>query len=483
MSPAMTPGPRRLGSCLAAVLIVTGACGVGQSGPAASGPAEGVLAVAHVNVIDVVSGEILQDRTVLIRDGRITALEPSSTLEVPPGAAVVDGSGDYLIPGLADMHVHFGRGGGLPNSPESVERTLRQYLYYGVTSVLNLGAYSGSADQVLDLRARRAAGELLAPNLYATGGLITVPGSHPVDHWPVPEGADRETHDWSQRGAWVVRNTAEVRDVVARMAAAGMDGVKLIVESTHAPGESIPQMPPELVTAAVEAARSHGLPVFAHAIGNHELQVAVDADVHAVVHLAHCCWPQEELGPQYGPDPDLLRTMRDRGIYYVPTLSARLWTNDLWGDPSEYLTDPFLSGVERGLIDTLLVSPPEPARDIDWAWRRNVLDALKAAHDAGVELVAGSDPPGRYTFHGYALHNELEWMIEAGLSPAEALFAATLGAAEMVGAAEDFGTIEPGRRADLLILSANPLDDIRNTRAIEQVILDGRLLDREHLLH
>ncbi|MDX1566764.1 MAG: amidohydrolase family protein, partial [Longimicrobiales bacterium] len=161
--------------------------------------------------------------------------------------------------------------------------------------------------------------------------------------------------------------------------------------------------------------------------------------------------------------------------------SVGLWTDALWVEPDDYLTDPFLDGVEPELIETLLASPPEPAGEVAWAWRREVLKTLKEAHDAGVRLVAGSDPPGQYTFHGFSIHEELKWMVEAGLSPAEALLAATGRAAEMVGAAGDFGAVEPGRRADLLLLSRNPLDDITNTRTIERVILDGRVMDRERL--
>jgi imidazolonepropionase-like amidohydrolase len=374
------------------------------------------------------------------------------------------------------MHVHFGRGGGLPNSPESVERVLRQYLYYGVTTVLNLGAYYGRADQILELRRRRVAGEILAPHIYATGGLLTVPGSHPVDHFPVPEGADRDTYDWSQRGVWVVRTAEDVRDVVARMAESGMDGIKIVVESDNLAREEIPQMPPELVAAAVEAASRYGLPVFVHATSLDELEVAVEAGVDAVVHLV---WQPE------APDRELLMEMRRREIAYVPTLSAFIWT-DIWGDPADNLTDPFLrQGVEPLLIRTLLESPmnpTDPVTDDDRAFRRRVLAALKSAHDAGIELVGGSDPPGGFTFHGYSMHHELALMVEAGLTPAEALAIATRNAAGLVGAAGDFGTVEPGQRADLLLLSANPLEDIMNTRAIEQVFLDGQMIDREALL-
>lgn len=434
------------------------------------------LALTHSTVVDVENGRLLAHQTVLIRGDRIAAVGPSHGVPVPQGAQICDAQGKYLIPGLADMHVHFGRGGGLPNTPESVERALRQYLFYGVTTVLNLGAYSGRADEIIELRRRQAEGQILAPNIYATGGLLTVPGSHPINRWArdLPEGIDPETHDWSQRGVWVVRTSAEVREVVARMAAAGMDGIKVVIESGPE-NDPFPRMPAEMIEAAIEEASRHGLPVFAHATSVNELEDAVEAGVRAVVHL---------VGPEL-PGADLLAAMRQKDIYYVPTLSVFI-SADVWGDPSKNLTDQFLrSGAEARLIEALLASPSNPTTrpaEEDWARRGAVLRALKAAHDAGVKLAAGSDPPGGLRFHGYSMHHELELMVEAGLTPAEAIFAATRRPAELLGQADVFGTIAPGMRADLVLLSANPLEDIRNTRTLEMVIVKGKVIDRATLL-
>lgn len=457
------------------LLLASAAPGCGSSEPEpTSTPPD--LAITGATVIDGTGAPARPGTTILVRDGRISAVVSDSDADVPDAATVIDAAGKYVIPGLADMHVHFGRGGGLPNSPRSVERALRQYLFYGVTTVLNLGAYYGRADQIVELRRRRADGEILAPNIYATGGLLTVPGAHPIDDWPLPDSADRSTYDWSQRGVWVVRTEAEVREVVARMAAAGMDGVKVVItsDSLAPPYPEGPRMPLEMVEAAVEEGRKHGLPVFAHAERPHALEVAVEAGVHAVVHLVV---PEE-------PWPELLTAMRKRNIYYVPTLST-LISADVWGDPSDNLTDPFLrSGVERRLIDTLLASPRNPTApptEEDWAYRRSVLGALKTAHDAGVELAAGSDPPGGLRFHGYSMHHELELMVEAGLTPIEALVIATRRPAEMLGEEDVFGTVEPGKRADLVVLDANPLQDITNTQRIQAVVADGRLYRRADL--
>ncbi|HMB90973.1 MAG TPA: amidohydrolase family protein [Rhodothermales bacterium] len=124
----------------------------------------------------------------------------------------------------------------------------------------------------------------------------------------------------------------------------------------------------------------------------------------------------------------------------------------------------------------------DPVDESSWDYRRHVLQMLKSAHEAGVKLVCGTDPPTPYVFHGYSVHQELELMVEAGLTPMEALVIATRRPAEMLGAEDIFGTIKPGKRADLLILSANPLEDIHNTRTLETVILDGNVLDQSALL-
>ncbi len=295
------------------------------------------LVIVGVTLIDG-SGETPQAGvTVVVQDGLVARITPANEAIIPDDATVIDASGKYAIPGLADMHVHFGRGGRLPNSPDSVERNLRQFLFYGVTSVLNLGAYYGRADQILELRRRREAGEILAPHIYATGGLLTVPGSHPINVWArsMPDNVDVESYDWSERGVWVVRNPGEVREVVRRMAAAGMDGVKVVIESEVLASpfdEESQQMPPEMVREAIEEARKHKLPVFAHVSDPEELEEALDAGVDAVMHLGG-----------EPPGPDLLSRMRQQGIYLVPTLSVYIFA-DMWGDPADSLTDPFLRG-------------------------------------------------------------------------------------------------------------------------------------------
>ena len=432
------------------------------------------LAVTGATLIDGSGAPPRAGVTVLVRDGVIAAVSDSDETVIPPEADVIDAAGKYIVPGLADMHVHFGTGGLLPTDARARERALRQFLFYGVTTVLNLGATEGGMEDILALRRRSAAGGLIAPNVYATGGLLTVPGSHPVATvMSVPEGQDPATYDWSERGVWIVRSPDEVRDIVNRLADAGMEGIKVVIESGF--GEDLPQMPLALVEAAVAAAAEREIPVFAHANSPHELEIAVAAGVHAVVHLVSDRSPVR---------PDLLVAMQEQGIYYVPTLSVYIWT-DAWGDPEDTLTDPFLrSGVEPRVIESLLSSPMAPTTppsEEDWAGRQQVLDALKAASDAGVLIAAGSDTNNPFVFPGHSTHHELALMVEAGLTPMEALVAATSRAAEMLGD-DSWGTVAPGKRADLLILGADPLDDIRNTQTLETVVLNGEVVERAALL-
>lgn len=431
------------------------------------------VVIAGATLIDGTGAPPREGVDILIRDGVISSITAANASARPEGATIVDAEGKFVIPGLADMHVHFGTGGLLAGDARTVDRVLRQFLFYGVTTVLNVGATNGALGEILELRRHIADGKIPAPNIYATGGLLTVPGSHPIATiMRVPAGADPATYDWSQRGVWVVRTPADVRDVVGRLGAARMDGIKVVVESGPGVfGDDHEQMPLPLIVAAVDEGRRHGLPVFAHATSPDELQAAVEAGVRAVIHL---------VGPE-PVAPELLTAMRQKGIYYVPTLSLFVRTGD-WGDPGDALTDPFLrSGVDQAVLDSLLTSPlasKTPPTEEDWARRRAVLQALEAAHDAGVRIVAGTDTNNPYVFPGYSMHHELELMVEAGLTPLEALVAATRRAAEMMNAEAAFGTLEAGKQADLLVLGANPLADIRNTRTIERVIRRGVVIER-----
>ena len=433
------------------------------------------LAVMNATLIDGTGKAPQKKVTILVRDGLITSVGSTEKTIIPKSAHVIDATGKFVIPGLADMHVHFGSGGLIPADSFSAGRAMRQFLFYGVTSIFNVGAEGGGMEDILLFQEED---RVTWPHLYATGGLITIPGSHPIATiLRPPNDQPDSTYDWGHHGVWVVRTAEDIRRVVKSLASDGMNGIKIVVESGPTVyGDHHPQMSPELIEAAVNEANRQGIRVFAHATSIDELQVAVAHHVHGIMHLV--CDPEP-------PGTALLKTMAAQNMYYVPTLSLYIWTGT-WGDPSQVLTDPFLKrGVEARVINSLVhsaLAPTSPPSEKDRQWRRGVLRALKSAHDAGVTIVGGSDTGNPFVFPGYSMHEELQLMVEAGLTPMEALVASTRRAAEMIGKEKIFGTVEPGKRADLVILRNDPLVDIRNTRTLDVVIRAGEIVDLGLLL-
>jgi len=414
----------------------------------------------------------------LIRDDRIKEVVKNENYNIPENATVISGKGKYVIPGFADMHVHFGSGGLESGENTTVGYVLQQFLYYGVTTVFSVGGSGGNAKSIRDIRSRAASGTIQAPQVFATGSMLTLPGSHPVATiMTIPPDADPETYDWSSRGVNLVKTIEEARAAVRKNAEAGMDAIKIIVESGPTPfGDDHPQMSPEMITAIVDEASSRNMPVVAHVSSLDELVISVNSGVHAIMHAAG----------EPVPGPEHWAEMKKNHVFYVPTLSlyAAVISN-YWTRPGA-LEDPFLrAGVASETLNSLekwhseAAAMPDSVRQL---WWNELLTSISDAHNAGVTIALGTDVNNPFVFPGYSVHAELEFLVEAGLTPMEALITATRHPAEMMGKENDFGTIEPGKRADLLILEANPLENIRNTRTIDTVIAGGTIIDRSNLI-
>lgn len=428
------------------------------------------LAIIGATLIDGTGSPAKPNRTILIRDGVIQEITDATANPLPDAVKVIHAPGQSVIPGLADMHVHFGSGGFIPRRSNENELTIDQFLHYGVTTVLNVGATGGSRTDIQRLRARQRTGELPGLRIYATGDMLTIPGSHPIATiMHVPESADPATYDWSLRGVAVVATPDEARAVVARNMTDGMDAIKIIVESGPTMYGEHPQMPPEMIRAAVDEASAQGGFVVAHISSLDELEACIDAGVHGIMHtVAEPPFPKQKHWA----------AMKAQDIFYVPTLSLHgslLSTH--WEHEAE-LSDPFLTaGVEPAVLASVQQfrgKPGTPAQRRE-AWNQ-ILRSVKSAHDAGVRLALGTDTNNPRVYPGYSVHRELEALVESGLTPMEAIIIATRSPAEMLRCAADSGTLEPGKRADLLILEKNPLDDIRNTRTLHTVVLGGDVI-------
>jgi len=461
------------------------------------------LIVSGVTLIDGTGAAPRAGTSIVVRDGRVDAIVPDSEAEGLAAATVIDATGKFVIPGLADMHVHFGLGVPVSRTPETTDVVLARELYYGVTTILMLGGTDGSTDSIRALRDRRAKGEIQSPHIYGTGGHLTLHGTHPIyTIFPpnVREATDSLAAETPMNepvnlyslgiGISLVRTEEAARTAVQERARGGMHAIKITVESGPTPfGDDHPQMSVEMIRAIVDEAAQHDLRVFAHVTSRDELEAAFEGGAAGAVHTV-------EGYPL--PDAALADRMAAAGFIVVPTLSiysglVSLWyvdepfdTNDPFlretvsDEEIAALKDPaFLARFRRGGSVTL-----EPGVDRQKANTRRIeglLANVKMLHDRGVPLALGTDTGNPYVFPGYSVHRELELLVRAGLTPMEAIEGATRNAAEMIGVIEDSGTIEPGKRADLLILEANPLDDIRNTRSLETVICEGRIVNRKAL--
>ena len=425
------------------------------------------LAIAHVTVIDVASGTAKPDMTVTVRGDRIAAIERSSSKNLK-GVQVVDGRGKFLIPGLWDMHVHTNFGDWLPGGEEII---LPLFVANGVTGVRDMG---GDLHQLLEWRKQIDAGTILGPRMVISGPMID--GAPP--HFPASVPAS---------------TAAEGRKAVDDLKLGGADFIK--VQS---------YIPRDAYFAVAEESKKQNMTFVGHVPDAIRASEASNAGQKSIEHYTGifegCSTIEDELlkGPK-GPRR-VLETYSERkcaaligllaknATWQVPTL---VWERGQWliddldlsqSPGAQYAAVTWRNKTYKKFTESIL-------KDLDTdpvAYRRQFvakeLEITLAMHRAGVPLLAGTDTAaGVYVIPGFSLHQELELFVKAGLTPAEALRTATLNPAKFLGRTRDLGTVETDKLADLVLLDANPLDDIRNTQKISAVVLGGRYFSRSGL--
>ncbi|HEX6938783.1 MAG TPA: amidohydrolase family protein [Longimicrobiales bacterium] len=391
-----------------------------------------VVAFIGVNVIPMDAERVLQNQTVIVRDGRIAALGPADDVAVPDDAIRVDGRGKYLVPGIAEMHGHLPGGNA---APEVVETVLFLFVANGVTTVRGMQGHPSQ----FALRERIERGELIGPTLYL--------GS------PALHGNRART---PEDGARLVREYH----------AAGFDLLKV-----HE------GLSPETYGAIAAAARELGIAWGGHVADDVGLERALAAGQSSIDHLDGYL---EALGDDPTRIPALIRATREAGAWVVPTMA--LWDHAFLGlrDIEELRAFPELKYVPRPWIENWtaqlrnLRANQDPAAGARGRELRRRL--LKAFADAGVGILLGSDAPQMFNVPGFSLHREMRVMAEAGLTPYQILRAGTRNVAVYFDALDEFGTIAVGRRADLILLEANPLDDIANLQRRAGIMVRGRWL-------
>jgi imidazolonepropionase-like amidohydrolase len=427
----------------------------------------GSLVITGVLIVDPESGKVSSASDILVDGGLIVAVAPSGALTVPAGTPTLDGRTRFAVPGLIDVHAHVGEGGAMPNSDEGRTRALRQFLRYGVTTIFVPGATGASDADWPALRERCRTGELSCPGLYGTGSLVTAPGSHPLSTiFGMPDDVPAAVTE--ARGVTMLRPGTDIPRLVGAKKAAGADAVKIVIEDGPPPWYPKPRLSDAQIRAIVTAAHAASLPVFAHISTADQVRIALNAHVDGIMHA-----PTDLLSPE------LARRMASQRMWYVPTFS--LYDGILTWARKQREADPYaIKGVERAVIDSLAARPFLAAAAEDeagaLAYVANASENLRRALAAGVPIAMGSDVNNPFVFPGYSAHEELSAMVRAGLTPAQALRAATTGSAAFLRASTRLGRIVPGYEADVLLLARNPLQRIENSRSIVAIVSNGKII-------
>jgi imidazolonepropionase-like amidohydrolase len=424
------------------------------AGPAcASGRRSSAMVIDAVSVIDVEARTELPDQMVLIDSGRIVSVRPASQVDPPPGATVIDGTGKYLIPGLWDMHVHLSQVG---------KGSLPVLLANGITGVRDMG---GDFAVLSSWRRSIEADSLLGPRMVLPGPKLDGP--------PNNAAVDR---------LLLVTPDAGTR-AVDSLAALGVDFIKVY--------EGLPR---EVFFAVARQARAKRLDLAGHVPRTVTPLEASDSGMKSIEHIGFippACLAMFDPGAIAAKVP-IPPVCRGDGLDTVFVHFAR---NGTWLDPTVVSFLGFVRAADTSAEVQARMTKVSPDLLAWWrnqqsglpkwplaTWQALVDHVIKLTgmmRQAQVPILAGSDLGNPYVLPGESLHEELGLLVRAGYTPIEALRTATVGAASYLGISDSVGTITPGKVADLVLLRANPLADIANTRTIERVIVRGKLLPRE----
>ena len=417
-----------------------------------------------VVLIDGTGNPAVPGTRVVIEEGVVAEIGPATA--TGGGSSVMQGQGRWLLPGLWDTHMHHGfSAGGMTSAEEvSADQLLlnwRAYLRSGVTSVVSTG---DDPQRMIAARAAESAGDLVGPRVFAAGSVLTAPGGHPIN--TLMHGYAGHLGDLAVGVDDPALATQHVRTALEQQ---GLDLVKVVFSTI--PGDG-PRLRRDVLDAIVSEAHRCDRPVIAHVSTKEEAAEAVDAGVDGLEHMVL------EGG---GLLDATFTLMAERGVLWTPTLSLfdRMAHDRDLPYVVEQRPDGFVSATVLRSVEqwTSSEAPPSP---YTFPWERTI-DHAGRAHAAGVRLAVGTDAGMTAVFHGLAVHRELELLVRAGLTASAALTAATAVAAEKVGKAARLGTLETGKEADMLLLRANPLADIRNTRAIDLVVKRGAVYHPDEL--
>lgn len=452
-----------------------------QNNASAIKPPPGPIAISKVNVVNVLTGKLDIDQTVLIDSQRIMASGPSKKIKLPANATLIDGSGKYLMPGMTDAHIHFFQSGGLYTRPDGVNlnaiypyekdqqwvkdnlyNQMARYLACGITTVIDVGGPMSNYQIRDSVNARYT-----APQAWVTGPLVST---------ALPPNLDKKDPPIVK-----VNNAEEARELVRKQLPFKPDFIKIwyIV----LPGQKAEATLP-IIKAAIDETHANGLKITVHATQYETAKLAVGAGADILVHSVD----DKVL------DNELLQLMKTKGTVYIPTLLVaqnynRTFTQQFNFTAHDFqYADPFMLGslmdlqhIEKGKspIDYKRLRPRMHVPDKEDS---TMLTNIKLAQDAGVLVVTGTDAGNIGTHHASSYYAELLAMKQAGLSNTAIIRAATINAAKGFGKDKDYGSVEKGKIADLLLLEKDPLQDLTVLSNIHTVIHRGVPMQPQQLL-
>lgn len=406
------------------------------------------LAITNVRIVDGTGSPAIEHGTIVITDGRIVAAGDASRVALPAGSRRLDAGGRTAIPGLADLHVHLlGGTDGVGLDILGYQKYLDALLYAGVTTVLDTGNVEPF---IIQLRAEVAAGRVRGPHIYCVGPILD--GADPV--WPALSTA--------------IASKDQVPRIVGGLAAQKVDFIKLYVGLSD-----------QLVrTISREAAEHHVRTIIDQWSRNGSADIAGEG----IAGFAH--FPSHRIGD------DVIAAIKASHVFFISTLAVQeSATGRRWLDLS-FLDDPLIADTTpRRVLDALRkeyggLSAEQLLAKSDFTNRVDLAGAeqnVRRFRDAGILFAAGTDAVYPGDFQGEGLHRELELLVESGLTPLEAISTATRNAAAVLGALDRWGTLEAGKRADLVLVDGRPDVTIHDTHRVYAVFKDGQQVDRAAL--
>jgi imidazolonepropionase-like amidohydrolase len=453
-----------MSSALYQIAIAVSAVCAFSAEPASPNTSTNAFAFVHANVVPMDRERILRDQTVLVVEGRITAVGPTSKVNIPRQTVRIDARARYLLPALSDMHVHVeGESWNALLSPEAkaasknppFEDFLFPYVANGVTTVQVL---SGT-HELLPVRGQIAQGQMLAPRLILARMI-----DGPDKAWPPP------------LSTWV-STAREARDATLQAKAEGYDKMKVYSFLTK-----------DTYDAVIKTAKEQHMDVIGHIPNSLSVEYVVDAGQKMIAHT-------EEVAKHAHGDYSNARIsyfagrIADGGVWLTPTLITTRRILDELGDPdgllvgpeAKYYAHPIQRDIWRFISNMNQQIPPEHQRKIRDDFEKFQKPFTKVFHDKGGQLMTGTDSLLPRLVPGFALHEELHELVAIGLTPYEALRSSTTVPYEYLGESNQAGTIEVGKRTDMLLIEANPLEDISAAARIVGVMMRGRWIGRDEI--